>query len=99
RLQIAGWTRTGRPNEMAEITKLGASKANGCRFMLERHGLPPEDSYAFGDTGGDVSMLRYCGIGVAMGNGTDEAKASADYVTGTVREDGLAKAFEKFGLV
>ena len=99
RLQIAGWTRTGRPNEMAEITKLGASKAKGCRFMLERYGLTVADSYAFGDTGGDADMLRYCGTGVAMGNGTDEAKAAADYVTGTVREDGLIQAFEKFGLV
>ena len=44
-------------------------------------------------------MLRYCGTGVAMGNGTDEAKAAADYVTGTVREDGLIRAFEQFGLV
>ncbi len=99
RLQIAGWTRTGRPNEMAEITKLGASKANGCRFILDRFGLSPEDSFAFGDTGGDVSMIRFCGTGVAMGNGTEEAKAAADFVTGSVREDGLLKAFVRFGLV
>ena len=99
RLQLAGWTRTGRPDEMGEVTKLGASKAKGCRFMLERYGLTVADSYAFGDTGGDADMLSYCGTGVAMGNGTDEAKAAADYVTGTVREDGLARAFEKYGLV
>ena len=98
RLQVAGWTRTGRPNEMAEITKLGASKANGCRFIAERLGLSPADCFAFGDTGGDVSMLRYCGTGVAMGNATDEAKAAADCVTGTVHEDGLARAFEQFAL-
>ena len=97
-LQIAGWTRTGRPDEMGEVTKLGASKADGCRFILERHGASPADSLAFGDTGGDVSMLRYCGIGVAMGNATDEAKAAADYITGTVREGGLASAFERYGL-
>lgn len=99
RAQLAGWTRTGRSEEMAEVTKLGASKAEGCRFMLARYGLTAEDAYAFGDTGGDASMLSYCGTGVAMGNGTDEAKAAADYVTGTVREDGLARAFEKYSLV
>ena len=44
-------------------------------------------------------MLDYCQIGVAMGNGGEEIKAMADMITDSVENDGLAKAFEKLGLI
>lgn len=34
-----------------------------------------------------------------MGNATPELKAKADYVTGTVEEDGIFNALEELGLV
>ena len=54
---------------------------------------------AFGDGGNDVSMLRYAGIGVAMGNANDDVKAHADYVTTSIDEDGVANALKHFGLI
>lgn len=51
----------------------------------------PFDSY--------VTMLEYAGIGVAMGNARDAAKAAADYVTDDITADGLAKALAHFGLI
>ncbi|MCR5763796.1 MAG: Cof-type HAD-IIB family hydrolase [Treponema sp.] len=99
RLQIDVWSRSGAVDEMAEITVPGASKAIGCRLILERLGIPVKDSFAFGDTGGDASMLSFCGTGIAMGNASDEAKSAADHVTDAVLEDGLAHAFKKFNLV
>ena len=36
---------------------------------------------AFGDGGNDIDMLKFCGIGVAMGNAGDDVKEAADYVT------------------
>ena len=44
-------------------------------------------------------MLRYAGIGVAMGNATDETKQAADYVTGSVDDDGIAQALRHFGVI
>ncbi|MBS5472143.1 MAG: HAD hydrolase family protein [Subdoligranulum variabile] len=44
-------------------------------------------------------MLEYAGIGVAMGNACDAAKAAADYVTDDITADGLAKALAHFGLI
>ncbi len=41
-------------------------------------------------------MLQAVGTGVAMGNGRDEVKAVADYVTDHVDEDGVYKALEQF---
>ena len=52
---------------------------------------------AIGDDGNDISMLKTAGIGVAMANASDEAKAAADDVT---REDnnhdGVAEAIYRF---
>jgi len=48
---------------------------------------------------GYVTMLEYAGIGVAMGNACDAAKAAADYVTDDITADGLAKALAHFGLI
>lgn len=48
---------------------------------------------------GYVTMLEYAGIGVAMGNARDAAKAAADYVTDDITADGLAKALAHFGLI
>ena len=36
------------------------------------------------------------GIGVAMGNATDEIKGAADHITLSNDEDGIAVALEKF---
>ena len=38
-----------------------------------------------------VEMLRECGIGVAVANAIDEAKAAADFVCDTNDYDGVAK--------
>ena len=54
---------------------------------------------AFGDGGNDVDMLRFAGIGVAMGNATDEPKAAADYVTDSVDDAGIANALKHFGVI
>lgn len=44
-------------------------------------------------------MLDHCQIGVAMGNGGKEIKEMADYITASVEDDGLYKAFEYFQLI
>ena len=46
---------------------------------------------AFGDGGNDIAMLKHAGVGVAMGNASEEVKACADMVTESVDNDGIAK--------
>ena len=38
-------------------------------------------------------FFDYVGLKIAMGNATPELKAKADYVTGTVEEDGIFNAW------
>ncbi len=41
-------------------------------------------------------MIEYAGLGVAMGNATDDIKNIANYVTSTNDEDGVAHVIDKF---
>ena len=59
----------------------------------------PSRTYALGDSGNDLPIMREADVAIAMGNAHDEVKAIADYVTGTVQEDGVATALEHFGLI
>lgn len=73
-----------------DIAPEGVSKASGLEVVCERLGVDRADVLAVGDGMNDYDMLRWAGRGVAMGQGSDELKAVADDVTGTVTDDGLA---------
>ena len=53
-------------------------------------GLGPENLMACGDGWNDLPMIRYAGMGVAMGNAAPEVRAACDYVTETNDCDGVA---------
>ena len=82
-----------------DVIAKGGGKVSGIRDYLALHGLTPEEIIAFGDGENDIEMLRFAGIGVAMGNAVEEAKKAADYVTGDIDDDGVAKALRYFGLI
>lgn len=82
-----------------EFIPVGFSKASGIQKTCELLGIRQEDTYAFGDSVNDLEMLRYVAHGIAMGNGTDEAKAAADYVTAGIKEDGIFKGLQHYGLI
>lgn len=75
-----------------DLTPRGGGKCMGIRQVLAYYGIDPRDMAAIGDGDNDVSMIRCAGIGIAMGNGIEEARAAADYITGHVSEGGLAQA-------
>jgi hydroxymethylpyrimidine pyrophosphatase-like HAD family hydrolase len=43
-------------------------------------------------------MLRVAGLGIAVSNGREEAKAVAKEITGRSIDDGVASAIEKYCL-
>ena len=83
----------------ADIIPADGGKTEGMARMLARFGLRPSECIAFGDGGNDIEMLRYAGMGVAMGNAAPAVQAAADYVTASVDEDGIWKAAQYFGLL
>ncbi len=82
-----------------DIVPQGLSKSYGASKMLEHIGVAREECMAFGDGGNDIPIIEYAGIGVAMGNATDDVKAAADYVTDSVDEDGIVSALRHFGVI
>lgn len=88
------WHRDG-----IDLLEKSGGKVRGIREYLARTGIEVEETMAFGDGDNDIEMLRFVGTGVAMGNASDEVKAQADYVTGSVDADGIAAALEHFGLI
>ncbi len=84
---------------VAEMVPKGHTKATGMQRMCDALGISREDTYAVGDSVNDLAMLSYAGCGIAMGNGTPEAKAVADHVTSSLEEDGIYRALVHFGLI
>ena len=82
-----------------DINDSNGTKMVGIQKYLEYAGVKQEETMAFGDGDNDVEMLEYVSIGVAMDNGTEKCKASADYVTDSVDADGIWKALVHFGLL
>ena len=82
-----------------DITAKGNTKQKGMEHILEYFGLDVSETMSFGDGGNDIPMLKYAGIGVAMGNANEEVKAIADYVTTSVDEDGIAHALRHFNVI
>lgn len=81
-----------------ELNAQGATKGEGLLWLADYLGIPRMDTIAFGDGENDISMLMAAGIGIAMRNGTDSAKAAADEQTLTHDEDGVAAALERLVL-
>lgn len=91
---LTGWHYGGK-----DIIAKGGGKMVGIRRYLDMIGLIPEEIIAFGDAENDLEMIRYAGIGVAMGNGADQVKAVADYVTADIDDDGIEKALRHYNLI
>lgn len=83
----------------ADITARGVDKARGIEEMARHFGIELADTVAFGDGGNDIPMLLRAGIGVAMGNASDDVKANADYVTAAVDDGGIPKAMQALGII
>lgn len=78
-----------------DVIQRGVSKATGVRVLLDEFGINESQVMAFGDAGNDIEMLRLAGVGVAMGNGSEEVRAAADLVAEPCLEQGVLKVLEQ----
>jgi len=81
-----------------EITHRDATKANGLLTVCRLLDIDPAQTFAIGDSGNDIPMLKVAGFSVAMGNAPDEVKSVARAVTSPHYEDGAALAIERYVL-
>ena len=81
-----------------DFTRRGVNKGSS---LLELCGLlrvEPSETIAVGDSFNDVPMLRTCGLGIAMGGSPKEVQDAAGCTVGSVFEDGVLEAIERYVL-
>ena len=80
----------------AETISPDASKGKALTYLARRLDIPLENVMAIGDDLNDIDMVAAAGLGVAMRNSAPDVISNAQFVTGTVDEDGVATAIERF---
>ena len=98
-LKVGTWGGVGEIPIFGDLGVPNISKAHAINILLEYLNANREDTFAFGDAKIDIPMLEYCAVGVAMGNGGEEIRAIADYITDDVEQDGLYNALKHFELI
>ena len=95
---ISGIDLTQSAANNIEVMPQGVDKGKGVRDLADLYGIPMSQVMTLGDESNDIPMLKAAGYGVAMGNGSDEAKAAARFITGSNKDCGFAEAIEKYAL-
>ena len=79
-----------------EIMSMKASKSDAIHMLKDHFHVKQEEIMAFGDNFNDIDMIRYAGLGVAMGNAADEVKEAADIVTDINDNEGERQILDKY---
>lgn len=97
--ELENVTITSSFDHNLEIGGATTSKGDAIRDICRRLEIEVEEIMACGDSPNDESMLLSSGFSVAMGNGKEQIKAIAKFITGSNDEDGVAMAIHKFVLM
>lgn len=89
-----GFTRY--TNKAVEIVNKNSTKASALQALSQYLDIKLENVLAIGDHQNDIEMLREAGVGVAVGNATEEAKKAADFVAQGRCIDGVEEAVKKY---
>ena len=89
----------GNDLSILDLLPMGVSKSSALARLALRLGIPQEQTMAIGDNWNDESMLDWAGVGVLMGNATEELRTLAPQrgwqVGPTNTEDGVAVMLER----
>ncbi len=85
--------------ESSDLLLFGVNKKSAVERLMTLLEIDKEECIAFGDNMNDVELLQYAGVGVCMGNGSEELKRYADYVTKPLWEDGVLHALSRYRLL
>ena len=73
-----------------EITAPATNKWRALEVLAAKEGIKADEILCMGDSGNDLDMVAHAGIGVAMGNATDEVIKAAKVVTASNEHHGVA---------
>lgn len=93
--ELGGYDLTVSHNDAMDIISKGTSKANTLGVLADRYGLDSGNVIAFGDNINDIEMIKWAGIGVAMGNADERLKRHADIIAEDNTAGGVAKTLHR----
>lgn len=98
---IAGITATNAPSWSGQhfvfyVTHQDATKEHAVAEVLDRLGVPREQSIGIGDGDGDLHLFAAVGLKIAMGNAGPALKAAADLIAPPQDQDGLATIIQRY---
>lgn len=73
-----------------QIVSSDVSKLNGVQYVCSQMGIRPSEVVAIGSGMDDLSLVKWAGLGVAMGNAPQEVKAVANWLTRSNNDNGVA---------
>ncbi|MBV7271698.1 sugar-phosphatase [Clostridiaceae bacterium UIB06] len=79
-----------------EFINKEVNKGFGVKTLAKNLGINQEEIICMGDAENDIHMIKYAGLGVAMGNAFPIVKEVANYVTKTNEGHGVAHVINKF---
>lgn len=79
-----------------EFLNKEVNKGLGIRLLANSLGISMEEVICIGDHENDIHMIKYAGLGVAMGNAVRSVKDIADYITKSNEENGVAHVINEF---
>ncbi|WP_281678056.1 HAD family hydrolase [Eggerthia catenaformis] len=90
---------TNHTANAGELVSKGYNKGTGIKELINYLHMDIKDTIAFGDSSNDKEMLKTVNTAIVMGNGSDDIKQYADFITDDIDNDGLAKAMEHLNLI
>ncbi|QGU96101.1 sugar-phosphatase [Clostridium bovifaecis] len=79
-----------------EFMNSEVNKGAGVESLAKKLSIKSNEVICVGDAENDLHMIKYAGLGVAMGNAFPNVKKAADYITYTNNENGVAHVINKF---
>ena len=74
-------------------------KSDGIEVVLDYYGISKDNALAIGDDLIDISMFKLVKYSAALGNGKEEVKQAATYVTEHIDNHGVKKALEYYKVI
>ena len=79
-----------------DVTHPDANKGTVVTTLSKLLSVPTSEIATIGDMPNDILMFRKSGLSIAMGNANTDVQAKADLVTDSYKDEGFAKAIERF---
>ena len=81
-----------------QMVNCGVGKGTALMQIADYLRIDPENVMAIGDGINDIEMIRWAGMGVAMGNAHSSVKQAAHFVGPSNLEDGVAVVVSRYAL-